>query len=127
MPVPAAMTAWRSRMQGKPFVYFGDNEGARFCFSRGYSQDNDLNFLVGLFWLNAAHEGQRPWFARVASDDNPTDSISRRDMSLALKLGWRRIHPDLGVLWQVMERGLVDAKLLSVSLMRQWAFPMGRT
>ena len=119
MLVLAALTVWRSYLAGKAYFYFGDNDGSKYPYSKGYSKDADLNFLVGLYWLHATADNHRPWFARVCSDDNPTDGISRRDESTAQRLRWKELHPDLSRLWSIMSKGLSSSKVPTLDLLNE--------
>ena len=120
LPVLAAVTVWGGILAEQPFLYYGDNEGSKHCFTKGCSRNADFNLLVGIFWLRAAAEGFVPWFGRVSSKDNPVDALSRRDDEDARRRGWTLIFPCLDKLWRVLERWLHEHKIPFMSLLQEW-------
>ena len=120
MPLLVALIVWHTQLRASTYTYYGDSEGSKHCFSKGFSHNAGLNFLVGLYWLRAAAERHRPWFDRVCSADNPTDQLSRRDFGAAEGRGWQQIHPDLTCLWETLVRGLSGLKVLDLECVNSW-------
>ena len=77
-------------------VFWEDNNSARGALVRGHTGLPLVNGLIGLFWEIAALRGTAPWLRRVSSEDNASDSVSRKDFRLAESLGARRLHPPEG-------------------------------
>eukprot|EP00971_Amphidinium_carterae_P337673 6474591-Amphidinium_carterae.1 len=70
---------------------FIDNTPAKFVLLAGYSRNEGVNNLVGLYWVLCSKLGLRPWFEWVPSAANIADAISREDFELAETAGWHRV------------------------------------
>ena len=77
-------------------VFWEDNNSARGALVRGHTGLPMVNSLIGLFWEVAALRGTAPWLRRVSSADNASDSVSRKDFSLAASIGARQLFPPDG-------------------------------
>jgi len=85
-----------------PYWAFVDNDAARHALAKGYSGNLAANTIVSAFWATAAAHASSPWFERVSSAANIADAISRGVFDDAARLGWRRLHLDLGATWQAL-------------------------
>ena len=77
-----------------PYLSFVDNEASKFALLKGYGKDAGMNNLIGTFWLDRAEHSSFPWFERVSSKANISDSVSRGDFEEAQREGW--LHLDIG-------------------------------
>ena len=73
----AATFVWRAHTQDAHPIYFEDNTGAQASLLRGFSNDFAASLFLAGFWGAAAGQSSRPWVARVASDDNPADCLTK--------------------------------------------------
>ena len=115
-----ATVLWKAQLQGKPWIAFCDNEGARHSLARGYSSDADHCALVAVFWSICAATHSRPWLERVESSANLADAISRFDLAEA-EANWAR--PPLGsaitALWTVLIETIHRSAVTSLESIRQ--------
>ena len=102
-----------SHLLGDKPIQFVDNEAAKFALTKGYGADPNINSLLSLFWSHQASTGQDPWFERVSSAANISDSVSRDDMSEANAAGWLYIDLDLEYIWDIIIRCVHDPEYAS--------------
>ena len=75
--VPLALVQWPESFRGRSMVWYVDNASAMASFVKGASANEDLERIVGLFWMLAWHLQVRVWFEWVDSDSNWSDGVSR--------------------------------------------------
>ncbi len=75
--VPLALIQWPESFRGRNMVWYVDNTSAMASFVKGASANEDLERIVGLFWMLAWHLQVRVWFEWVDSDSNWSDGVSR--------------------------------------------------
>ena len=62
---------------GSRLVFFEDNEGTKSRLISGFTGDRAAAVLLALFWGAAAAQRSWPWSARVCSNDNPADCLTK--------------------------------------------------
>ena len=96
LAVMAATLLHPDILQGRDVIWFVDNIGALQVLIKGNSSQFDAGNVCAaahLFWAAA---GTRVWFEWVASDDNPSDGLSRNGL---LDEWTRRQEP----FWEIAE------------------------
>jgi hypothetical protein len=96
LAVMAATLLHQDILQGRDVIWFVDNIGALQVLIKGNSSQFDAGNVCAaahLFWAAA---GTRVWFEWVASDDNPSDGLSRNGL---LDEWTRRQEP----FWEIAE------------------------
>ena len=77
MAVAIAWLLWKEKLACSTVVFFVDNNGVRDSCIRGRTE-NDLAELLLEITLNVEMSSHSiPWYARVPSSSNPSDSLSR--------------------------------------------------
>ena len=92
-PVVLAKRVWRALSSGRKVLWFIDYEGARFCFLKCASQSWSARQLLWLTALEDFRSGAYTWFARVISESNLADSVSRNDFSIVQSMHATRVYP----------------------------------
>ena len=87
-----------------PYWSFIDNAAAQWVLSKGYSSAPEANVLTTLFWAAVVSKGADPWFERVPSKANCSDSISRADESFVVQQNWKPCGAQLDEMWDVLRR-----------------------
>ncbi len=75
--VPLALMQWPGRFRVRRMVWYVDNTSAMASFVEGASANEELDRIVGLFWMLAWHLEIRVWFEWVDSESNWSDGVSR--------------------------------------------------
>ena len=100
-----ALLLWQPYLKGKHAIYFEDNEGAKYGLPKGFSKHWDINTVRALFWTGVSMSHSAPWFERIASEDNPADTLTKPGMSVAHLCGaiddsgmllWDRVFDAIG-------------------------------
>ena len=86
-------------------ICFIDNEPGKFALQRGFGKDTKVNRLLGLLWSFLNKCDHQPYWERVTSQANIADAVSRGDMSMAERLGWKRMETS----WDDLYHIFVDA------------------
>ena len=95
------MLNWPEAFRGRHVIWFVDNTAATAAFVKGASSNEDLERIVGLFWVLAFHLDCSVWFEWVDSKANWSDGISRlyeKDL-LSKKLGFATARMQLDMAW----------------------------
>jgi hypothetical protein len=87
--VLVAQATFRERLRNQDFFLYIDNDAANAALSRGYSTAYDACRAAGWFWLECADTASAPYILRVPSKPNPSDSVSRMDLTLAQRHNWQ--------------------------------------
>jgi len=76
--------------KGKDVVWFIDNEPAVSSLIRGSTKAEDVGHLAAAAQIQALRLGAAVWFEWVASDDNPSDGLSRGGLTdpWTIRQGW---------------------------------------
>ena len=93
-PLLISRLTWSKYLSGRRVIYFVDNESARLAMIKAYSPVGASLDLIckALQWDNA-HDSY-PWFARVPTASNISDSPSRMRLSQELiELGAKVVAP----------------------------------
>ena len=75
--VMAATLLHQDILRGRDLIWFVDNIGALQVLIKGNSSQFDAGNVCAAAHLHWAATGTRSWFEWVASDDNPSDGLSR--------------------------------------------------
>ena len=86
-----AMSQWSPVFQGRPVVYFVDNNSARDVAISGSARNQSANIMIDALLRVEAESSSSPWYARVPSPSNPSDELSRGDLSFFTSLGTPRV------------------------------------
>ena len=78
-----------------PYLSFIDNSSAQWALTKGYSNNEQANVLVTLFWSAVTERQGDPWFERVPTKANISGSVSRGDKGPAKRRGWVEDEVDL--------------------------------
>ena len=89
------------KLQGL-YLSFVDNAAAQWALLKGYSINEEGNLLVTLVWAAVTSTGGAPWFERVPSKANVSDSVSRGNTEEARKRGWLEVEVDLTETWKLL-------------------------
>ncbi len=95
-------------MLGDRHFSFVDNEAAKYALVKGYGSDPSTNGMIAAFWGYTAAHHRDPWFERVSSKANISDSVSRGDLTEARKNEWAELHLDGTELWPILMRTATD-------------------
>jgi len=91
LAVLVAVLRFGDKLQGRSVRFWVDNEDAKWALISGYSHNSFLSRIVAEVWILLAGLQVTAWFERVASADNPADSVSRLDFKLAALQGWQKL------------------------------------
>ena len=86
-----AMSQWSPIFQGCPVVFFVDNNSARDVAISGSARNQTANIMIDALLRVEAESSSFPWYARVPSPSNPSDELSRGDLSFFTSLGTPRV------------------------------------
>ena len=86
-----AMSQWSPIFQGCPVVFFVDNNSARDVAISGSARNQTANIMIDALLRVEAESSAFPWYARVPSPSNPSDELSRDDLSFFTSLGTPRV------------------------------------
>jgi len=75
--IPLTLIQWPERVRGRRIAWYIDSTSAMASFVKGASANEDLEKIVGLFWMLAWHLDVTVWFEGVDSDSNWSDGVSR--------------------------------------------------
>ena len=89
-----------------PYLSFIDNSSAQWALTKGYSNNEQANRLVTLFWCAVSERQGDPWFERVPTKANISDSVSRGDRKPAKTRGWIEVEVDLHEVWNLLDEGV---------------------
>eukprot|EP00971_Amphidinium_carterae_P022914 452124-Amphidinium_carterae.1 len=98
------------RQLAEDVLSFIDNTPATFVLLSGYSRNEGVNNLVGLYWVLCSKLGLRPWFEWVPSAANVADAVSRENFKLAQDAGWHQVHAELADIWAVVLKAASDSQ-----------------
>ena len=102
LAVLAATLEHKELFRGRDVIWFVDNIGALQVLIKGNSSQYDAGNVCAAAHLYWASMGTRVWFEWVASDDNPSDGLSRDGLhdewTLAQRPQWT-IAEYLAPLW----------------------------
>lgn len=92
------------RLLGNRCWCFCDNVAGQFALTKGFGRDRRVNRLLACYtkWLTNA--GLHPFWRRVSSKANISDPISRRDLTLAIKHGWKEITVEWNDLYKLLAK-----------------------
>ena len=82
-----AMSQWAPLFQGCPVVFFVDNNSSRDVAISGSARNRAANLMLDALLKVEASSSAFPWYARVPSPSNPSDGLSRGDLSFFESLG----------------------------------------
>ena len=88
-----------------PYLSFIDNSSAQWALTKGYSNNEQANRLVTMFWCAVSERQGDPWFERVPTKANISDSVSRGDRKPAKTRGWIEVEVDLREVWNLRRGG----------------------
>ena len=86
-----AMSQWSPVFQGCPVVFFVDNNSAQDVAISGSARNQTANIMIDALLRVEAESSSFPWYARVPSPSNPSDELSRGDLSFFTSLGTPRV------------------------------------
>ena len=86
-----AMSQWAPLFQGCPVVFFVDNNSSRDVAISGSARNQAANLMLDALLKVEASSSAFPWYARVPSPSNPSDDLSRGDLSFFESLGIPRV------------------------------------
>ena len=72
------------------FVAFCDNAASTSALARGYGSDAAVSALTAIYSAVAVIAKKTPHLERVSSAANISDGVSRNDLAIAKRHGWRR-------------------------------------
>ena len=91
-----ALSTWPDLRNGL-WLHFVDNTSAQGSLIKGSSSVRALNRITFCIWGLARRRELYLWVERVASKDNPIDSLSRRDAKDHYRQDWEWDDPCLPV------------------------------
>ena len=80
LAVSATTIEHKESLRGRDVIWFVDNIGALQVLIKGNSAQFDAGNVCAAAHLLWASLGTRVWFEWVASDDNPSDGLSRKGL-----------------------------------------------
>ena len=89
-----------------PYLSYIDNSSAQWALTKGYSNNEQANVLVTLFWSAVTERQGDPWFERVPTKANISDSVSRGDKGTAKQRGWAEVEVDLREVWNLLDEAV---------------------
>ena len=84
------------------YLSFVDNEASKHALIKGYSGCTPVNNLIAATWSLCSRCNKEPWFDRVSSSDNPSDSISRFDFTESIEKGHTRLSIDMSGFYTII-------------------------
>ena len=85
-----------------------DNTAGQAALTKGYGKDRKVNRLLTILWNFLAHRNIEPFWRRVTSSANISDSISREDFSIAENMQWTKIDGDFDSIYHTLITGLTS-------------------
>ena len=101
---PIVLVASLHQVLPKFLVAFIDNQAGLMAITKGYGSDKAVNGMLTFFWALVARLKIFIHFEWVPSDLNISDPISRREFSIADRLGWTRVDPSLEHIYKILLR-----------------------
>ena len=85
-------------------VLFIDNQAGLMALTKGYGGDRSVNGRLTFFWALLSALNVYLHIEWVPSGLNIADPISRRDLSIAHRLGWQRVDLELDKVYSILFR-----------------------
>jgi hypothetical protein len=86
--VIVALATFAESIRNKKVLLMIDSESVLGALVKGYSDREDMCYLVGIFWSTAALLDTTIYLDRISTDANPADDPSRNKMEEIRKRGW---------------------------------------
>ena len=86
--VIVALATFAESIRNKKVLLMIDSESVLGALVKGYSDSEDMCYLVGIFWSTAALLDTTIYLDRISTDANPADDPSRNKMEEIRKRGW---------------------------------------
>ena len=91
-PVYLARVCWQRLIIGRRILCFVDNNAATFSLIRGFMDSATGDWLVRAVMHQEFLQGAWTWYARVPSASNPSDEVSRRDLTWVRRHNYQEAH-----------------------------------
>ena len=113
-----ALFAFHDKLR-EPYLSFIDNTEAQFALTKACSFDDTVNSIPSFFLATAAEWGVAPWFERVSSAANVSESTVAGTVGAPYSFGTQQISVNFEKAWPLFSQAVRDNDFANAEVANQ--------